>query len=70
MTDIGNRCVHCNLDTSFGSGRFVDRIPANADCEEEDSEGNIIFKEGEYRDGYACVKCITIEEVEILQCYI
>ena len=25
---IENRCVHCGEDTSFGSGRFVNRIPA------------------------------------------
>ena len=29
--DIGNRCVECNEDTSFGSGRFVNRIPASVD---------------------------------------
>ena len=57
MTDIGNRCVHCGEDTSFGSGRFVNRIPADADYEATDSEGKIIFADGEYRDGYACPDC-------------
>ena len=33
MTDIGNRCVHCGEDTSFGTGRFVNRIPADSTCE-------------------------------------
>jgi len=59
--DIGNNCVYCNKDTSFGSGKFVNRIPADADCEMEDSEGNIIFQDGQYRDGYACTECMVIE---------
>ena len=29
--DIGDRCVECNCDTSFGSGNFVNRIPAATD---------------------------------------
>jgi len=61
MTDIGNRCVHCGSDTSFGSGLFVNRIPADADYQAEDAEGNIIFKEGEYRDGYACSPCMALD---------
>ena len=27
--DIGNKCVECLKDTSFGSGRYVNRIPAD-----------------------------------------
>ena len=61
MTDIGNRCVHCGRDTCFGSGLFVNRIPADATCEALDSDGKIIFKEGEYRDGYACPECMMFE---------
>lgn len=60
MSDIGNRCVHCGEDTSFGSGRFVNRIGADADYESTDSEGRIIFAEGEYRDGYACPPCMAM----------
>ena len=60
MTDIGNRCVYCGEDTSFGSGRFVNRIPADADCEITDSKGKIIFADGEYRDGYACPPCMAM----------
>jgi hypothetical protein len=60
MSDIGNRCVHCGEDTSFGSGRFVNRIPADADYEATDSEGKVIFAEGEYRDGYACAECMAL----------
>lgn len=62
MSDIGNRCVDCGKDTAFGSGRFVNRIPADADYESIDNEGNIIFAEGEYRDGYLCPNCQISEE--------
>ena len=43
--DIGNKCVSCLKDTSFGSGRFVNRIPAEND---------------EY-SGYQCPNCQSIE---------
>jgi len=39
--DIGHNCIGCHEDTQFGSGRFVNRIPAEND---------------EY-DGYLCVDC-------------
>ena len=29
--DLGNKCVHCKNDTSYGSGRFVNRYPAETD---------------------------------------
>ena len=60
MSDIGNRCVHCGEDTSFGSGKFVNRIPADADYEALDNQGNVIFADGEYRDGYACAECMAM----------
>jgi hypothetical protein len=60
--DIGNRCVNCGKDTSFGSGLFVNRIPADADYESDinDEQGNPIFAEGEYRDGYLCPDCSVL----------
>jgi len=61
MTNIGQRCVHCGQDTSFGSGRFVNRIPADADYEATNSNGKIIFAEGKNRDGYACAECISYD---------
>ena len=45
MKDIGNKCVFCLKDTSFGSGRFVNRIPASTDVS----------------DGYACSECMETE---------
>ena len=59
--NIGHRCVHCGEDTSFRSGRFVNRIPADADHEVTDKNGKVIFEADEYRDGYACAECMAIE---------
>ena len=49
MSDIGNNCVSCNQDTSFGSGRFVNRIPATNDKYE----------------GYLCGDCVYEFELEM-----
>ena len=57
--DIGNRCVNCGKDTSFGSGLFVNRIPADADYHSE-YNGAIVFSEGEYREGYLCSECSAL----------
>lgn len=43
--NIGNKCIECKNDTSLGSGRFVNRIPAS----------------NENHDGYMCVDCQSIE---------
>ena len=39
-------CVECKRSTTFGSGLFVNRIPA------DDNEGNV---------GYMCPECQMIE---------
>ena len=46
--DLGDLCVHCENDTSFGSGRFVDRYPLF--WLERDGDGI------EYT-GYCCNEC-------------
>lgn len=40
-----NNCVECGCDTSFGSGNFVNRIPALTDT----------------HDGWMCVECQSME---------
>ena len=40
-------CLWCGEDTSFGSGRFVNRIPASRQDGIDD----------EYRDGFQCAEC-------------
>lgn len=46
--DIGDLCVHCRRDTSFGSGKFVNRYPVfglyNTNLKREE-------------DGYCCDEC-------------
>ena len=46
--DIGNLCVHCRNDTSFGSGRFVNRYPVF---------GLDVNNNGIEEDGYCCDEC-------------
>ena len=46
--DLGNLCVHCRNDTSFGSGRFVNRYPVF----DLDVDGN-----GIEETGYCCDEC-------------
>ena len=41
MIDRGNMCLECRQDTSFGTGKYVNRIPAFRDEEE----------------GYMCESC-------------
>ena len=43
--NIGEKCVQCLQDTSFGSGKYVNRIPAD---------------NGSY-DGYECSACQSCE---------
>lgn len=45
MEDLGDLCLWCRGDTSFGSGRFVNRIPAGTEEEE----------------GYMCAECQSPE---------
>jgi len=51
VVDVGSRCVYCNEDTAFGSGRFVNRV--GADHFDEETK--------EYRDGYSCADCMSME---------
>jgi hypothetical protein len=48
MNDLGSLCLWCREDTSFGSGKFVNRIPAGTEEEE----------------GYQCAECQTPELCE------
>ena len=52
--DMGDVCIECYQDTSFGSGYFVNRLPA--DRMVEDDDGN----ETGQRIGYLCTKCSQI----------
>ena len=45
VIDVGDHCIDCDRDTSFRSGLFVNRIPAD---------------DGE-KDGYLCPDCQAVE---------
>ena len=49
--DIGDYCVECLQSTAFGTGRFVNRISADRDVEDE--QGNYLGR----RDGWLCPEC-------------
>ena len=49
---ISQLCVYCNKDTSFGSGRFVNRIPS-------DGDGTQDWDDPDLR-GYACAECMAL----------
>jgi hypothetical protein len=46
--DVGELCVHCRQDTSFGSGRFVNRYPVF---------GFENLDTGQEENGYGCAEC-------------
>ena len=54
-------CTHCGKSTAFGFGRFINRVPSGTNHYVEDENGNVIYKEGEYREGYACEECLAID---------
>jgi hypothetical protein len=56
IVEMGNLCVWCREDTSFGSGKFVNRIPVATDV------GSLpyhIFWEDDSTpvEGYGCEEC-------------
>tara|TARA_R100001443_G_scaffold28175_1_gene41291 strand:- start:7972 stop:8340 length:369 start_codon:yes stop_codon:yes gene_type:complete len=69
--DIGNECVDCFQDTSQGSGRFINRIPARVDRQAGDVDNRWLdkcFGESVVTDdfwlgleGYQCAECREME---------
>ncbi len=53
--DIGNLCTHCGEDTSFGSGKFVDRIPSEGDGNLTIVNNNNVI--AVTLSGYMCTDC-------------
>ena len=50
--DIGDTCIHCSRSTAFGTGRFVNRIPA-------------VHSEGVDMPqvvGYICEECLSTDK--------
>lgn len=49
--DIGERCVYCDRDTSYGSGLYVNRIPADGYFDGDMEE------HPQLRVGFMCSEC-------------
>ena len=62
--DIGDYCVECLQSTAFGTGRFVNRIPADRDVEDE--EGNYLGR----RDGWLCPECNSLNVIVAMKRFI
>ena len=52
---MGDICVECLRDTSFGSGLFVNRIPGDTTICNEKGEAT------GSRTGYFCAECMALE---------
>ena len=53
---IGDKCTHCGEDTSWQSGKFVNRIPSYADADQA-SEWLSYWDMYDAVDGYMCASC-------------
>ena len=59
--DMGNTCVWCREDTSFGSGKFVNRIPVGCTVADLPYELPEIEDKGTQVEGYGCEECYEDE---------
>lgn len=71
LIDIGDNCIECGRDTSFGSGLFVNRIPADdgrstgylcpecqcIGCKRCDAEV-LEYSYSESEGGFCCYDCL------------
>jgi hypothetical protein len=65
MLDMGNLCAWCGEDTSFGSGKFVNRIPVGTHLNTTIWADAPEYKEySEWTDVecYGCEDCYADEE--------
>lgn len=63
-TELGDRCVWCLQDTSFGSGKYVNRIPVHADAGSTDWHEYLNPTQQELAQsvsGYGCEECYADE---------
>jgi len=66
----GERCVFCGEDTSFGSGRFANRIPALTTADQCSWLPDDLAAAGAELDvdGYACVECMAPDAEDVCRC--
>jgi len=51
VIDIGEHCTHCGCDVSWGTGKYVNRVPSDADS----GDGKHVLM------GYICADCLAVE---------
>lgn len=56
VLDIGDRCTHCGVDTSWSNGLFVNRIPSYANSDQA-CEWLSYWDSYDALDGYMCRSC-------------
>jgi len=63
ILNIGNLCTWCGEDTSFGSGKFVNRIPVYTDIASTTyGESMTLSAEGyTHIEGFGCEACYEEE---------
>jgi hypothetical protein len=69
--NVGDLCIYCFSDTSFGSGNFVNRIPADRVASEVDEDlvpgaepdqlAGVDLSAYDTVDGYMCTHCSAYE---------
>lgn len=59
--DAGDLCVMCGEDTSWGSGRFVNRIASNVMAEDSAFAEDAAAVGAELVDGFTCAECFAEE---------
>ena len=62
---ITNNCRECEQDTSAGSGRFVNRCPADWFLSDIDENIEPNSPQDKYVDGYICDECMIKMEREV-----
>jgi hypothetical protein len=58
--EAGDLCVYCGKDTSFGSGRFVNRVVASVMAEDSALAEDAAMFGAEVVEGYACAECFEM----------
>jgi len=59
--DAGDLCVVCGNDTSFGSGRFIDRVASNVYAEDSELRDDALAAGCDMVGGFVCAGCLELE---------
>lgn len=66
IKNVGDHCVYCGEDTSFGSGRFINRVSADTYLDDDSplltiKFNNLSLQVGDHVDGWMCPECQSVE---------